>query len=97
LYVGSYDLTGAPTGAVVDQQVTLWTDDSWFRGAGGHQGSNPGFGLYAPPIPVDQDHQYIIWVWCGGDISADGWGLLSGAGADDDFQVHVPYIGWYLG
>lgn len=96
LYVGSYDLTGAPTGAVVDQQVTLWSDDSWFTGAGDHQGSNSGFGLYAPPVPVDQDHQYIIWVWCGGDVSAAGWGLFSGSGAGDSLQVHAPYITWEL-
>ncbi|MGA8655265.1 MAG: hypothetical protein WB586_03885 [Chthoniobacterales bacterium] len=97
LYVGSYDLTGAPTGAVVDQQVTLWSDDSWWSGTGEQTGSNSAFGLYAPPIQVDQDHQYEIWVWCGGDVSAAGWGTFSGSGAGDDLSVSVASITWELG
>jgi hypothetical protein len=97
LYVGSYDLTGAFTGAVVDQQVSLWSDSSWWSGVGSQQGSNSGFGLYAPPIQVDQDHQYAIWVWVGGDVSAAGWGTFSGSGAGDDLNVFVPSITWELG
>jgi hypothetical protein len=96
LYVASYDLTGAPTGAVVDQQVTLWSDSSWWSGGTG-QGSNAGFGLYAPPMQVDQDHQYVIWVWVGGDVSAQGWGTFSGSGAGDQLKVTVPSIRWELG
>ncbi len=96
LYVASYDLTGAPTGAVVDQQVTLWSDSSWWSGGTG-QGSNAGFGLYAPPLQVDQDHQYVIWVWVGGDVSAQGWGTFSGSGAGDQLRVTVPSIRWELG
>lgn len=96
LYVASYDLTGAPTGAVVDQQVSLWSDSSWWSGGTG-QGSNAGFGLYAPPIQVDHDHQYVIWVWAGGDVSAQGWGTFSGSGAGDQLKVTVPSIRWELG
>jgi hypothetical protein len=96
LYVGSYDLTGAFTGAVVDQQVTLWSDSSWWSGGEG-QGSNTGFGLYAPPIEVDQDHQYLIWVWIGADASGDGWHTFSGSAAGDDLNVHVPSITWRVG
>jgi hypothetical protein len=97
LYVGSYDLTGAFTGAVVDQQINLWSDSSWWSGVGEQEGSNSGYGLYASPIQVDQDHQYIIWVWCGGDISAAGWGTFSGSGAGDSLNVGVPSITWELG
>lgn len=97
LYVGSYDLTGAFTGAVVDQQINLWSDSSWWSGVGEQEGSNSGYGLYAPPIQVDQDHQYIIWVWCGGDVSASGWGTFSGSGAGDSLSVAVPWITWELG
>lgn len=97
LYVGSYDLTGASTGAVVDQQVSLWSDSSWWSGVGNQEGSNSGYGLYAPPIQVDQDHQYIIWVWAGGDVSAAGWGTFSGSGAGDDLNIGVPSITWELG
>jgi hypothetical protein len=96
LYVASYDLTGAPTGALVNQQISLWSDSSWWSGGTG-QGSNSGFGLYAPPIQVDQDHQYVIWVWAGGDVSAQGWGTFSGSGAGDQFKVTVPSIRWELG
>jgi hypothetical protein len=96
LYVGSYDLAGGFTGAVVDQQITLWSDSSWWSGVGEQEGSNSGYGLYAS-TQVDQDHQYIIWVWCGGDISAAGWGTFSGSGAGDDLNVAVPSITWELG
>jgi hypothetical protein len=96
-YVGSYDLTGAPTGAVVDQQVTLWSDSSWWSGVGEQSGSNSGWGLNPSPIQVDQDHQYIIWIWCGGDVSAAGWGTFSGSGAGDDLNLAVPSITWELG
>jgi hypothetical protein len=97
LYIESYDLAGAPTGPVVDQQPRLWSDSSWWSGTGSEEGSNSGFGLYAPPIQVDQDHQYIIWIWMGGDVSAQGWGTFSGSGAGDDLSAHVPAITWELG
>jgi hypothetical protein len=90
LYVGSYDLTGAFTGAVVDQQINLWSDSSWWSGVGEQEGSNSGYGLYAPPIQVDQDHQYAIWVWAGGDVSAAGWGSpFWGSGTGDDLNIGV--------
>jgi hypothetical protein len=96
LYVGSYDLAGGFTGAVIDQQITLWSDSSWWSGVGEQEGSNSGYGLYGS-THVDQDHQYLIWVWCGGDISAAGWGTFSGSGAGDDLNVAVPSITWELG
>jgi hypothetical protein len=95
-YVGSYNLDGSFAGAVLDQQITLWTDDSWLTGAGFHSGSNSAYGLYPPPFQVDRQHQYIIWVWCGGDLSGDGWHLLWGSGAYDQLNITVPSITWQL-
>jgi hypothetical protein len=60
LFVDSFDLAGTPTGPVVDQMIFLWSDDSWWGGTGWQAGSNSGYPLYAPPIQVDQDHQYVI-------------------------------------
>jgi hypothetical protein len=96
LYVASYDLAGAFTGAVLDQRVTLWSDDSWLYGSRLNQGSNSGYGLYPPPIQVDRQHQYIIWVWCGGEVSADGWHFLYGSAAIDTLNAVVPSITWEL-
>jgi hypothetical protein len=96
LYIQSYDLTDAPTATLVDQQISLWSDSSWWSGTSG-QGSNTGYGLYAPPMQVDQDHQYAIWVWAGGDVSADGWGTISGSVAGDVMNIAVPFIRWELG
>jgi hypothetical protein len=95
LFVGSYDLAGRWTGAVVDQQITLWSDDSFVYGSRSNPGSNSGYGLFAS-IPVDRQHQYIIWVWCGGDVSADGFHILWGSGASDMLDVSVPSISWQL-
>lgn len=94
LYVGSYDMTGASTGAVVDQKETLWSDDSWWAGVGQQEGSNSAYGLYAGVQPVWHHRQYQIWVWCGGDVSGQGWGQLSGSAASDQLNVYVPSITW---
>ena len=96
LYVGSYDLAGSFVGEVIDQRITLWTDDSWLYGSRLNTGSNSGYGIYAPPIPVDRQHQYIIWVWCGGEVSADGFHLFNGSGAVDQLNISVPSITWEL-
>lgn len=93
LYVGSYDLSGKFTGDVIDYRVSLWSHDQWFGSTSG-PGSSAGYGLYPPPIQVGRQHQYIIWVWCGGEISSDGWHALWGSGAMDLFNVAVPSITW---
>jgi len=75
LYVGSYDVTGKWTGAVVDQQIT-------------YGAMLPGSEAPADSrrrTPVDQDPQYMICVWCGGDISADGMGAAFG---EWRFELH---------
>jgi hypothetical protein len=96
LYVGRYDLAGAFIGDVIDQRITLWSDDSWLYGSRGNPGSSSGYGLYPPPIQVDRQHQYIIWVWCGGKASAEGWHALYGSGALNTLNVGVPSISWEL-
>jgi hypothetical protein len=95
LFVAGYDSTGAPTGTLVDQKISLWSDSSWWSGTG-DQYSNSGYGLTASGIPVDHDHHYAIWVWCGADIAADGWGTFSGSGAGANLIVNVPSIRWEL-
>jgi hypothetical protein len=97
LYVGSYDLTGAPTGAVLEQQVSLWSDSSWWGGVGSQYGSNSAFPLYASQMQVDQDHQYIIWVWMGGDVYGAGDMDPFGSFAWDQMNVAVPTITWVFG
>jgi hypothetical protein len=97
LIVVQFDLAGGNSTAVVRQQNSLWSDNSWWSGTGEQSGSNSGYSLYAPPIQVDQDHQYNIWVWCGGSVSAAGWGTFSGSGAGDTLNVSVPSITWELG
>jgi hypothetical protein len=93
MYVGSYDLSGKFTGAVIDSRVSLWSHDQWF-GSTTNSDFSSGYGLYPPPVHVDRQHQYIIWAWCGGEISADGWHALWGSGATDQFYVAVPSITW---
>jgi hypothetical protein len=73
--------------------VSLWSHDQWF-GSTTNSDFSSGYGLYPPPVHVDRQHQYIIWAWCGGEISADGWHALWGSGATDQFYVAVPSITW---
>jgi hypothetical protein len=86
IYVGEYTLGGAFVQAVVDQQISLW--DS---GGGSGQGTNSGYPLFAS-TPVDTNHFYEIWVWCGGDAEADGWSVFWGSAALSSATVTVPSI-----
>ena len=71
LYIGRYNLSGGFDAAPVNQQRSIWNDSSWWSGGGG-SGSNSGFGLSAQ-LNVDNSHWYALWVWCGGNVSAEGW------------------------
>lgn len=93
-YVGRYNLSGGFDGAVIDQQISLWNDDSWASG-GSDSGSNSGYPLFAQ-FEVDRSHWYAIWVWCGGNVSAQGWGGCTGSGAGAVLSVVVPSISWEL-
>ncbi len=95
LYAGSYDWSGAQTGTPVDQMITLWSDDSWWSGAS-NQGSNSGYSL-SGDFEVDADHYYALWVWCGVNDSAAGWGTFSGSGSGSSLALTVPSISWEVG
>jgi hypothetical protein len=95
LYVGSYTLAGGFESAPVDQTISLWSDDSWWEGAGINRGSNSGFPLFAQ-FNVDNAHWYAIWVWAGTAVNAAGWGTFSGSGAQGGIRAMVPSISWEL-
>jgi len=94
LYIGRYNLSGGFDAAPVNQQRSIWNDSSWWSGGGG-SGSNSGFGLSAQ-LNVDNSHWYALWVWCGGNVSAEGWHTFSGSGAGASMSVAVPSITWEL-
>jgi hypothetical protein len=97
LYIGEYAVKGGGfTSAPVDQQINLWSDNSWWAGVGAQEGSSSGYPLFAQ-LEVDNDHYYEIWVWGGTDVYAAGWGgLFSGSGAGGDLSAAVPSITWEL-
>lgn len=97
LYIGEYDVNGGGfVSAPVDQQINLWSDNSWWSGVGEQEGSNSGYPLYAL-LEVDNDHFYEIWVWGGTDVYAAGWGNpFWGSGAGGDLAATVPSISWEL-
>jgi hypothetical protein len=94
LYIGRYNLSGGFDAAPVNQQRSIWNDSSWWSGGGG-SGSNSGFGLSAQ-LNVDNSHWYALWVWCGGNVSAEGWHTFSGSGAGASMSVAIPSITWEL-
>ncbi len=95
LHVISFDLTGAFTGVVADQSMTLWSKDDKFLASESHDGLN-SVNLSAPPFQVDQQHQYVIWVWCRGEVDALGWHTFYGSAAGDSLQAAVHSITWEL-
>jgi hypothetical protein len=80
LYVGEYDLNGQFSQAVVDQQIN-------YSGTGGYS----AYPLFAQ-FPADSEHYYLIWVWTGVSISADGYHWLYYSWASASAQVNVPWI-----
>ena len=95
LYAASYDWAGNFTATVVDQMISLWSNNSWWNDANGGN-SNRAFPLSAS-FQVDPDHWYALWVWCGSDDTGDGFGTFSGSSAISDFGVIVPSISWEVG
>ena len=102
-FVQEFDPEGQPTATVVDEQDSLWTYPTGLYDAG----------VRAPSVsamfPVDAQHRYIIWLWCGVAASGDGQELelvAGGGGTVPPFYlwltdeaiasvaVTVPYIGW---
>jgi hypothetical protein len=95
--VESYDLYGNFTGFVVDQHMSLWSGDESIFAYDKNDGSVPAYGLHSPPVPVDRNHQYRIWVRCGGYVAADGWHWTYGSQAIDQLNVKVLSITWSVG
>ncbi|HEY6767721.1 MAG TPA: hypothetical protein VI386_23455 [Candidatus Sulfotelmatobacter sp.] len=95
LYAAEYDWSGGMTATPVDQMISLWSDDSWWSGAS-DQGSNSAYPLSAN-FEVDANHYYALWVWCGVNDSAAGWGTFSGSGSGSTLSITVPSISWEVG
>jgi|GEM_PF-1282918 hypothetical protein len=96
LYVGRYTLAGGYDATLISQQINLWNDDSWWSGAGSHNGSNSGYPLFSQ-FNVDRSHWYALWVWCGGRASAVGWDSpFWGSGAASNLAVTIPSMTWEL-
>jgi hypothetical protein len=96
LYIGEFDAdSGGFVQAPVDQQISLWSDSSWWNGVGAQMGSNSGYPLQAT-LEVDNAHFYEIWVWGGTDVWADGWHTFYGSGAGGELSAAVPSITWEL-
>jgi hypothetical protein len=96
LYIGEYDADGGGfERALVDQQINLWSDSSWWTGVGGQEGSNSGYPLQAT-LEVDNAHFYEIWVWGGTDVYAAGWSTFWGSAAGGELAASVPSVTWEL-
>jgi hypothetical protein len=95
LFAASYDWAGNFTGTLVDQMISLWSDDSWWWGADG-SGSSSGFPL-SVNFQVDPDHWYALWVWCGSHVYAEGDQTVGGSSAFCTMVVQVPSISWKVG
>jgi len=93
--VERFDMAGFPAGVLVDQQIFLWADNSWWTGAGYSSGSNNALPLSAQ-CTVDNQHTYHVWVRCGGSISAGGWHGGFGSDAWSRIFGSVPSITWEL-
>jgi hypothetical protein len=95
LYVGEYDLNGNFVGAPVNFSFSLWTEDLFFGDPSG--GGVDSLSLQAT-CPVDSDHFYVIWTWCGGTASGAGFNhfLSAGSAAYSEMYVNVPSITWEL-
>lgn len=94
MYVGRYNQSGGFDRTIVDQKRSLWSDSSWWSGGSG-RGSNSGFPLSAQ-FNVDRSHWYALWIWCGGNISAEGFHTFHGSGSGAVMSVAVPSITWQL-
>ncbi|QCP54509.1 hypothetical protein FAZ95_37080 [Trinickia violacea] len=91
-----FDRSGSYQDLVVNQQINLCSE-STSLGGGATEGANSGFVLSPAPFEVDNDHQYLLCVWAAADISASGWGTLSGSGALASINLSVPGISWEIG
>lgn len=94
LFVQEYDRHGVPSGAPVQQQNYLWSDASWWSGIGDNSG-----GTVVPlstVIPVDDEHSYGLFVWCGVTGNQVGFGDYYYSLGWGEMNVIVPWITWHL-
>jgi hypothetical protein len=92
LFVVSFDLSGAPADGGIDQIVWLWQDICTFS-----EGDGSGTDLPAPlygRVPVDNQHQYVIWVRCETDAGSQGTGFIRTSGARGQLAATIPCITW---
>ena len=95
LYVGQYNLSGDLDRVAVSQQISQWNDNSWWSGAGSHNGSNSGYPLSAWFYGYSS-RWYAMWVWAGGSVYGAGWSTFSGSGAISGMSLGVPSISLVL-
>jgi hypothetical protein len=92
LFVVPFDLSGNPADGGIDQIVWLWQDDCSFSEGDGSGTDRPA-PLYGR-LPVDNQHQYVIWVRCEIDAGSQGKGLISTSGARAQLVATIPFITW---
>lgn len=96
LHVESFDVAGGLVGSPVDQKISLWGNACHSFGPGPQNGSYAAYPLSAN-LPVDTDHNYILWVRAQAHIEADGSGLFgSNSSALAEMALTVPSITWEL-
>jgi hypothetical protein len=96
--VQSFNENNVLSATPIDQQQIVY--DEFFNQSGLFTDSS--LNLFGGPLDlsaafvVDTSHWYAIWVWCGGDIHADGWqyylGIAKGSDASSQMAISVPYI-----
>lgn len=87
LFVSSLD-SNNNVATLVDMRQVLWDDAIQFFGNNAGSKSDLLFPLSAQ-VPVDTQHVFFIWVWCGTTSSSLGPPV---ADADGHLSVRVPFI-----
>jgi hypothetical protein len=95
LNIGRYTLAGGADGTPVDQRTKIWELNSGWLDTLYAKGSTTGYPLSAQ-IQVDSAHYYLVWVWTGGRISADGYYAVNGSCAWSTMSATVPAFSWEL-
>jgi hypothetical protein len=94
LFVQEYDSHGVPSGAPIQQNNYLWSDASWWNGIGDNTGA--GVEPLSAVLPVNNEHSYGLFVWCGLTTNSAGWGGYFYSIGWGTMAVIVPSITWHL-
>jgi hypothetical protein len=92
LFAASYNSAGNLSAVLTDQEISLWSDDSWWEGGTG-MADYSSFPMSANFL-VDSDHWYALWVWCGSHNIGDGWHTIEYSEAVSELFVIVRSISW---